>query len=95
MKLHFIQRYEPTQNAFLKPFNANFGYTVLNQRWFPNLADIQLNINALRNHYNQIRRRSGLNYQHRLCSPEWPDMIDLPQPNWTSYEGKVNANYGL
>lgn len=63
IKLHFIQPGKPTQNAFVESFNGRFRDSCLNQQWFQGLEDARQIINAWREHYNQVRPHSALNYQ--------------------------------
>ena len=63
VKLHFIQPGKPTQNAFVESFNGRFRDGCLNQHWFQTLADARATIAAWREHYNEVRPHSALNYQ--------------------------------
>lgn len=63
VKLHFIQPGKPTQNAFVESFNGRFRDGCLNQHWFKTLAGARTIINEWRNHYNNVRPHSSLNYQ--------------------------------
>lgn len=61
--LHFIQPGKPTQNAFVESFNGRFRDGCLNQHWFRSLEDAREIIDVWREHYNQVRPHSALNYQ--------------------------------
>lgn len=63
VKLHFIQPGKPTQNAFVESFNGRFRDGCLNQQWFRTLADARSIIGSWREHYNQVRPHSALNYR--------------------------------
>jgi len=63
VKLCFIQPGKPTQNAFVESFNGRFRDGCLNQHWFRSLSDARQIINDWRNHYNQVRPHSSLDYQ--------------------------------
>jgi putative transposase len=63
VKLHFIQPGKPTQNAFVESFNGRFRDGCLNQHWFQTLADARATIAEWREHYNEVRPHSALNYQ--------------------------------
>ena len=61
-KLHSMQPGKPTQNAFVESFNGKFQDSCLNQHWFRSLNDARQEINAWRNHYNDVRPHSSLGY---------------------------------
>ncbi len=63
IKLHFIQPGKPTQNAFVESFNGKFREVCLNQHWFQSLSHARNIINEWRNHYNEVRPHSSLNFQ--------------------------------
>lgn len=63
VRLHFIQPGKPTQNAFVESFNGRFRDGCLNQHWFQSLDDARRTIDEWRDHYNQIRPHSSLNYR--------------------------------
>ena len=67
VKLDFIQPGKPTQNAFVESFNARFRDSCLNQHWFTDLKDATQVIEQWRQHYNEERPHSSLNYQ----TPAW------------------------
>lgn len=62
VKLHFIQPGKPTQNAFIESFNGRFRDGCLNQHWFQNMKDARDIIAAWREHYNEVRPHSSLDY---------------------------------
>lgn len=63
VKLHFIQPGKPTQNAFVESFNGKFRDGCLNQHWFRNIHEARSIIDTWRQHYNEVRPHSSLNYQ--------------------------------
>lgn len=63
VSLQFIQPGKPTQNAFVESFNGRFRDGCLNQHWFRDLADARRIIANWREHYNEVRPHSALNYQ--------------------------------
>ena len=62
IKLAFIQPGKPTQNAFVESFNGKFRQACLNQHWFRTLDEARHEINQWRQHYNEVRPHSSLNY---------------------------------
>lgn len=62
VKLNFIQPGKPTQNAFVESFNGKFRDGCLNQHLFRDLDDARRIIDAWRQHYNEERPHSSLNY---------------------------------
>ena len=62
VKLGFIQPGKPTQNAFFESFNGKFRAAVLNQHWFRNLNEATAEIDLWREHYNDERPHSSLDY---------------------------------
>jgi len=62
VKLGFIQPGKPTQNAFIESLNGKFRNECLNQYWFRNLGEARHTIDQWREHYNNIRPHSSLNY---------------------------------
>lgn len=62
IKLNFIEPGKPTQNAFVESFNGKFRAACLNQHWFRSLAEAKTEIDAWRQHYNEIRPHSSLKY---------------------------------
>lgn len=62
VKLGFIQPGKPTQNAFVESFNGKFRAAVLNQHWFRDLKEATIEIDMWREHYNDERPHSSLNY---------------------------------
>jgi len=63
VKLHFIQPGKPTQNAFVESFNGKFRDGCLNQHWFRDIREARSIIENWRQHYNEVRPHSSLNYQ--------------------------------
>lgn len=63
IKLRFIDPGKPIQNAFAESFNGRFRDTCLNEHWFTSLADARRTVDAWRQHYNQERPHSALNYR--------------------------------
>lgn len=57
---HFIEPGKPTQNAFVESFNGKFRENCLNQHWFRDLAEARREIEAWREHYNNVRPHSSL-----------------------------------
>lgn len=62
VKLCFIQPGKPTQNAFVESFNGKFRDGCLNQHWFRDLHEAREIIETWRQHYNNERPHSSLNY---------------------------------
>ncbi len=62
VKLNFIQPGKPTQNAFIESLNGKFRNECLNQHWFRSLSEATYEINRWREHYNNVRPHSSLNY---------------------------------
>jgi putative transposase len=62
VKLNFIQRGKPVQNAFIESFNGSFRDECLNQHWFTSLEDAKTKIEGWRTEYNKERPHSSLNY---------------------------------
>lgn len=62
VKLAFIQPGKPTQNAFVESLNGKFRNECLNQHWFRSIDEARYEINQWRNHYNNKRPHSSLNY---------------------------------
>ena len=60
--LHFIERGQPTQNAFIESFNGKFRDECLNQNWFVDLRHAREVIEAWRVDYNTVRPHSSLGY---------------------------------
>ncbi len=63
VKLNFIQPGKPMQNAFAESFNGRFREGCLGQHWFKSLTHARFVIDRWRQHYNEERPRSSLNYQ--------------------------------
>jgi putative transposase len=62
VKLQFIQPGKPTQNAFVESLNGKFRNECLNQHWFRTLDEAKYEIDQWREHYNNVRPHSSLNY---------------------------------
>ena len=62
VKLGFIQPGKPTQNAFVESLNGKFRNECLNQHWFRTLDEAKYEIDLWRDHYNNVRPHSSLNY---------------------------------
>ena len=62
VKLSFIQPVKPIQNAFRESFNGTFRDNCLNQYWFINIPEARDVIERWRQHYNEERPHSSLNY---------------------------------
>lgn len=62
VKLAFIQPGKPTQNAFVESLNGKFRNECLSQHWFRTLAEARYEIEQWRDHYNNVRPHSSLNY---------------------------------
>jgi putative transposase len=63
VRLHFIERGKPVQNAFIESFNGKFRDECLNQNWFFDRADARRIIAAWKWDYNTVRPHSALGYQ--------------------------------
>jgi len=62
VKLSFIQPGKPTQNAFVESLNGKFRNECLNQHWFRSIVEARWEIDKWREHYNNVRPHSSLNY---------------------------------
>lgn len=62
VRLAFIQPGKPTQNAFVESLNGKFRNECLNQHWFRSIEEARNEINQWRQHYNNERPHSSLNY---------------------------------
>lgn len=60
--LGFIQPGKPTQNAFVESLNGKFRNECLNLHWFRTLDEARYEIDLWRDHYNNVRPHSSLNY---------------------------------
>jgi len=58
----FIEPGSPWQNGKCESFNGRFRDECLNLEWFDSLKEAQVVIEAWRDHYNQERPHSALNY---------------------------------
>ncbi|GGF67653.1 hypothetical protein GCM10011338_19840 [Alteromonas lipolytica] len=57
-----IQPGKPTQNAFVESLNGKFRNECLNQHWFRTLDEARCEIDLWREHYNNVRPHSSLNF---------------------------------
>lgn len=84
VRLYFIERGKPTQNAYIESFNGKFRDECLNQNWFLDLADARRIIEAWRVDYNTARPHSALGYQtpvefaHRAAALRSPTAPSAP-----------------
>ena len=62
VKLAFIQPGKPMQNGFVESLNGRFRQECLNQHWFRSIEEATEIIEAWRDHYNNERPHSSLNY---------------------------------
>ena len=62
VRLGFIQPGKPTQNAFVESLNGKFRNECLNQHWFKTVEQDEKEITKWREHYNNIRPHSALDY---------------------------------
>src|SRR5207237_2974873 len=62
VRLEFIQRGKPVQNAYVESFNGRLRDECLNANWFTSLSDARRKIEAWRQDYNQQRPHSSLDY---------------------------------
>lgn len=62
VQLGFIQPGKPTQNAFVESLNGKFRNECLNLHWFRTLDEAKYEIALWREHYNNVRPHSSLNY---------------------------------
>jgi putative transposase len=60
VEIHYIDKGEPTQNAFVESFNGKFRDECLNEEWFKSLEEARSIIDAWRLEYNSERPHSGL-----------------------------------
>lgn len=63
VKLCFIEPGKPTQNGFVESFNGTLRKECLNENWFYSLNEARYIIEKWRNHYNEERPHSSLNYK--------------------------------
>lgn len=62
VQLGFIQPGKPMQNAFVESLNGKFRNECLNQHWFRTPDEAKDEIDLWREHYNNVRPHSSLNY---------------------------------
>jgi putative transposase len=58
--LQFIRPGKPIENAFVESFNGKFRDECLSVNWFASLTDAQLQIEAWRQDFNELRPHRGL-----------------------------------
>lgn len=63
VKLFFIDRGKPVQNAYIESFNGRFREECLNLHWFTSLDEARRIIEAWRIDYNEQRPHSSLKYR--------------------------------
>lgn len=63
IKLDFITRGKPVENAHIESFNGKFRDECLSENWFLNLDDARRKIEAYRIDYNEVRPHSSLDNQ--------------------------------
>lgn len=63
VELDFSRPGKPTDNALIEAFNSRFRQECLNEHWFMSLPDAQEKIEAWRQHYNNARPHSSLDYR--------------------------------
>lgn len=62
IELDFSRPGKPTDNAMVESFNGRLRQECLNEHWFMSLQDAQDKIEAWRQHYNETRPHSALNW---------------------------------
>lgn len=62
VELDFSRPGKPTDNAMVASFNGRLRQECLNEHWFMSLQDAQDEIGAWRQHYNETRPHSALNW---------------------------------
>ena len=62
VELDFSRPGKPTDNAYIESFNGKFRAECLNQHWFRTLDEARYEIELWREHYNNVRPHSSLNY---------------------------------
>jgi putative transposase len=62
VRLHFIERGKPIQNAYVESFQGKLRDECLNGHWFLNLADARRTLAEWRTTYNRVRPHSALGY---------------------------------
>ena len=62
VELDFSRPGKPTDNAMVESFNGRLRQECLNEHWFMSLQDAQDKIGAWRQHYNETRPHSALNW---------------------------------
>ena len=78
VKTAYITPGSPWENGFNERFNGSLRDELLNGEVFYSLAEAKAMIESWRNHYNEIRPHSSLNYQ-----PPAPKVI-IPRPHGLS-----------
>lgn len=62
IRLHFIEKGKPVQNAYVESFNGRLRDECLNANWFVSLPDARRIIERWRQEYNGARPHSSLGY---------------------------------
>jgi putative transposase len=62
VELDFSRPGKPTDNAKVESFNGRFRQECLNAHWFMSLDDAKRKIDAWRQHYNETRPHSALQW---------------------------------
>lgn len=68
-----IEPGKPWQNGLNESFNGKFRDECLSAEWFRNRTEAKVVIEDWRNHYNQVRPHSSLNY---LTPHEFKNSLD-------------------
>ncbi len=63
IELVHIRPGKPVENAYIESFNGRLREECLNASWFRNLFDARRQIDRWRDHYNQVRPHSALDYR--------------------------------
>lgn len=63
IELVHIRPGKPVENAYIESFNGRLREECLNASWFRNLFDARQQIDRWREHYNQVRPHSALDYR--------------------------------
>jgi putative transposase len=76
--LQFIRPGKPIENAFIESFNGKFRDECLSVNWFASITDAQIQIEAWRQDFNELRPHRGLS---SLTPAEFTRRLQLqPQP---------------
>lgn len=105
IELAHIRPGKPVENAFIESFNGRFREECLNASWFRNLFDARRQIDRWREHYNQVRPHSALDYRTprqfalafasaSLCSAEVGRVASTTGPSpHTPLPAHIGAHY--